>query len=257
MKHLFYIILFGSFCSCSEEKLAESQTETEYQIDSMKLSANPLNGDTIFAHQDTIKYWKWEDYGPYQYWEEPGLTTMRFKDFKFRIDGDFSKESWGEPKDTMFINEDVGWYLPGRSMWIEAKNESDKFEVSLAVEQRIWEQFDYAWYQDTAFDYSKWEAQSYQRSERSDFYPLEDSSGYFRIPSSFSNFFHDRFLEEYEYDTLTNYVSSEGGGSYATFAINGKPCCWQADYGIIKITRTTVAGIKSEHFFKVFYSYGC
>lgn len=219
--------------------------------------AHESNGDSAIAHIDTIKYWAWGDYKPWWYDDNPGRTTLRYKDFKFRIDGLFSTERWDHKDDTLLIHEDVGWYLPGRSMWIDAANDSDQFEVYLSVDQRIWEQFDYKWYDDPDFSWEEWEKQSYQRIERSDYYALEDSAGYFRIPGDFTTFFHDKFLEEYEYDTCSNYVSSEGGGSVATFLINNKPCCWMAEYGVIKIIRTSPVGIKSEHFFKVFYSYGC
>jgi hypothetical protein len=248
------LILLSAF-SCENDPSIE--TEEGPEIDTLNLLDHHLNGDSVIAHRDTIEYWKWGDYKPWWYDDNPGRTTMRFKDFKFRIDGNFSKESWNEKDDTMHISEDVGWYLPGRSMWIDAENDSDKFEVYLAVEQRIWEQFDYKLYDDPNFSWEDWDAQSYERLERSEYYALEDSASNYRIHGEFTTFFHDRFLEEYEYDTCSNFVSSEGGGSYASFLINNKPCCWIAEYGIIKIIQTKSDGTKSEHFFKVYYSYGC
>ncbi|MFT4602836.1 MAG: hypothetical protein ACI857_003023 [Arenicella sp.] len=255
MKQVFFILSVLFLFSCKSKNTSASATEI--QIDTLNLIPHELNGDTVIAHADTIRYWRWDEYKASWYWEEPGVTTLRYNHFKYRIDGKFSKEAWEERHDTLFINEDVGWYLQARTMWIDAENDSDKFEVALSVEQSIWEQFDYDWYQDSTFNHEKWDKESYSRMERSDYYALEDSAGHYKIPGDFTGFFHDRFIEGHEYDTISNFVDSEGGGSYASFEINNKPCCWMADYGVFRITRITPQGIKSEHYFKVFYSYGC
>lgn len=256
------LLCLGLFFSCVEES-KENFNETPLEIRKDIIPKTKLDSSFVYEHSDSLKivkgvipYWKWGDYIADHYWEEPGKTRLSFPGFRVKIDGKFDIE---RHNDTLSLFEDVGWYFEGRSWYISADNKSDKFEIELAVKQNIHEQMDYAWYSDSNFDEEKWYKNQYQHSEMSSFYQVEDSAGHYRIPWVHYDpaFFEAKYVKKYNLDTCSNHVDGEMGGTQATMIIHDKKCVFHTEYGLIKIIKTSVDGNKTEHFFKIQYSYGC
>lgn len=257
---LLFIPLLGLIVSCAAKEIESiasvPQTDSSPYLDSVREYSCLYQHNEIITTNDTIPFW--HDFNKNWYWDQPGRTTYRYHGWKFRVDGQFSKERWDNNKGPQ-LNEDVGWYLAGRDMWIEAENPNDSFIVQLAVHQYISEQLDWSLYDQTDFDYEKWERNAIQREEISDFYPLEQHQGKYRLVGAQyqGNFFEEKYIQKYELDTCSNYIPSEGGGNYASILIEGKKCVYHADYGILKITRLLPNGKHFDYTIQINYSYGC
>jgi hypothetical protein len=262
MKQLIFILSLGLIVSCSSESVEILAEETVPSIVEI-IPKTRLDPTHVYKQSDSLKrlkgiipYWNWEDYYTGNYWEEPGKTRLSFPGFRVKIDGKFDTQ---RSNDTLSLFEDVGWYFEGRTWYISADNKSDQFEIELAVKQNINEQFDYTFYDDSTFDAEKWFANSYTHTEISAFYPVEDSAGHYRLPWVHADptFFEAKYIQKYDLDTMSNYIDSDGGGNFASIRIKGRSCIYSTEYGLVKITRTTQAGLKSAHYFKIEYSYGC
>lgn len=259
MKRLAYLLAIV-LCSCSAKEI--TSTTENYKADpgpytdSVRERSCLYNTDEIITTNDTIPYW--HDFNKNWYWDQPGKTTYRYNGWKFRVDGAFSKERWDINVGPQ-LNEDVGWYIAGRDMWIESENPTDSFIVQLAVHQYISEQLDYKHCDNPNFDYENWSKNAVRLEEQSDFYPLENHAGKYRLVGAQyqGNFFEEKYIQKYQLDTCSNYIESEGGGNYATLIVDGKKCIYNVDYGILKITRLLPNGKSFDYTIQINYSYGC
>ena len=266
MNRLLLFLIPTLLLACTADVTEESTTGTIHSIEETGDHLMPkqnFDSLSIFTHKDSllaikgiIPFWKWGDYNPDWYWNEPGKTRLVFPGFRVKIDGKFET---ARRNDTLSLFEDVGWYFEGRTWFISADNKTDKFDISLAAMQYIYEQYDPKMNDDPTFDDEKWFANRYEAKELSTFYPIEDSSGYYRIPwvHTDGKYFEDKYIKKYKLDTSSHYIPGEMGGSRASMKVNGVNCCFYNEYGLIKITKTTAEGVKSDHYFKIEYSYGC
>ena len=252
MKRIFYLffILIVSGCSGTEE-IETSEPEVSISLPIPRISL----ADTIRKHEYFIPFWKWGEYQPNHYLENPGTTKIRFKDFTFKVDGLFETATNPETGRKV-IYEEVGWYFQGRKFWIDSQNDSDTYALELAAYQTVNEQFNQAWWDDPKFDYENWDKKSLHYDELSSYYRIADSSDYHRI-SWTNDFYEKRFIQTHETRDTMRYFPGEMGGSTATMIFKEQICIYGVEYGIIKITRTSPKGVKSEHFVEISYSYGC
>lgn len=255
MKYLpFLMIALLASCSQPEAEITGSQLS----LDEASPNVRAHFRDTVVKHPYEIPYWKWTDENAGFKYLEPGLTKLRFSNFTFKIDGKMWRME-AEREDTLTISEDVGHYLEGRNMWIESQDTSDRFELFMSVQQRIQEQYDYRVHDHPDFDWEKWDKEKVKLDIRSDYYRVRDSSGFFKLSwvHTDGDFFSDRFRQNHDFTDTTRHIDGEMGGSNATFFINNQFCIYWNDFAMFKIMKTAKDGTVSNHFFKLWYSYGC
>lgn len=254
MKKLTFIF-YGLFFACGAPDLEINGTQLS--IEEPVIRPRALNEKKKNPHPFEIPYWESNSENDFS-WMEPGLTKLRFSNFTFKIAG----EMWRmeeDSRDTLTISEDVGYYLEGRKMWIESQDSSDRFELYMSVHQRINEQYDYRMHDAPDFDWENWEKEKVKFEIRSDYYRVRDSSGFYRLPwvQNDGGFFSKRFKSQHNYIDTLRHIDGEMGGSQATLFIQNKFCIYWNDFAMFKIVKTSKDGTITNHFFKMWYSYGC
>lgn len=253
MRH-FPFLLFITLISC--QKAEENNVGIQLKADESPLMPRTQYIDSVNHHPYEIPFWNY-DWEQLRFdYQEPGLTKLRFSNFTFKIAG----EMWRmEDKDTLTISEDVGYYLEGRNMWIEGQDPTDRFELYMSVEQRIEEQYDYRIHDQPNFDWEKWEKERVKMNIRSEYYKVRDSAGIYRLPWVHTGdaFFEQRLKQNHDFTDTTRHIEGEMGGSNASFFIDNKFCVYWVDFAMFKIVKTAADGTESNHFFKMWYSYGC
>ena len=251
------VILFcGLFLGCSPP---ENQDKgMQLSVNQAAIQPRVFAHDSINKHPYEIRYWLHNSEDNYFDSRKPEITKLRFSNFTFKIDG----EMWRmeeENQDTLTISEDVGYYLEGRKMWIESQDTSDRFELYMSVQQRIQEQYDPKIHDKVDFDWEKWEKERVKIDIRSAYYKVQDSSGYYKLPWAHTGgeFFERRFKATHDYTDTTRHIDGEMGGSTATLFIQNKFCIYWNDFAMFKIVKTARDGKITNHYFKMWYSYGC
>lgn len=249
---IFISILFLS-CESPKNEISGSQLSV---ID-YDLSPREFEHDTINKHPYEIPFWEYSEENNWFSDLEPGLTKLRFSNFTFKIAGEMWRTE-DESRDTLTISEDVGYYLEGRDMWIEGQDTSDRFELYMSVQQSIHEQYDYKNHDRPDFDWDEWEKNRVKLDIRSDFYKVRDSAGIYRLPWAHvqGQFFENRFNQQFDYIDTTRHMDGEMGAT-ATHYIQNKFCVYWNDFAMFKIVKTAKDGTVTNHYFKLWYSYGC